>query len=181
MPQEPPRAWCHSTRAVDLSVIASPELSFKWRGQFPAGYTFLVESIGTTTQTLFSRSNVSPPATLTETIPLAAFNPGEDFMLRFRVSGPANAATLLLDDIRITSPAPTESAPPSLLLRDTALGKFQLIGTAAIHRTYTLEFSTDLVNWTPLHHTTAIEDGTNLFPASASGTVGFFRSTAELP
>ncbi len=175
------KAGASLTRAVDLAAAVAPSLSFQWRGQLPAGYTFLVESLGASTQTLFSRTNLNQATALAESIPLAAFQPGANFTLRFSVTGPANAATLLLDDIRITTVAPAVPAAPSLILRATAPSEFQLIGSAAIHRTYTLEFSTDLVTWAPLHHTTAIEDGTNLFPAAVSGTAAFYRNTTVLP
>jgi hypothetical protein len=166
------------TRSADLTGIPTPSLVFKWRGQVPAGYTFVVENIGPSTQTLLTRTGLNVSTAVTETVPLSALNPGAGFAIRFRVTGPANAANLLLDDIRITTPVTATPAAPTLALRPTSATGFQLIGSAAIHQTYTVEFSGNLAAWTPLYHTTAIEDGTYTIPETVGGASGFFRTTA---
>ena len=120
------------TRSVDLAGVEAPSLVFEWRGQVPAGYTFVVEHIGGTTQTLLTRTGLNVSNAVTETVPLSALNPAAGFVIRFRVTGPATAANLLLDDIRITTPVTGPPAAPVLALRPTGPTEFQLIGTTAI-------------------------------------------------
>jgi len=162
-------------KVVVVEGVATPSLVFTWRGQVPAGYTFVVEHIGSPTQTLLTRTGLNVSNAVTETVPLSAWNPAAGFVIRFRVTGPANAARLLLDDIRITTPVTAPPAVPTLALRRTAMTDCQLIGSAAIHQTYTVEFSADLAAWTPLYHTTGIEDGTYTISERGSGGRGFFR------
>ena len=168
------------TRNVDLSSATNATLSFKWRGLLPAGYTFLVEAMGTSTQTIFSAS-ATASATLTQTNLLTPFAPGANFGLRFRVTGPGPGGSILLDDIRLITPGGTSQLPPTLTTRATSPSQLQIIGNTAIHRTYTIEFSSDLQTWTPVDHTTAIEDSTFLYPATTTGPAGFHRASTVFP
>jgi len=169
------------TRDVNFSVGADATLSFKWRGLIPAGYSFLVESLGTNTQTIFSQSNVTVSSALTQTNLLTPFVPGTNFSLRFRVTGPGTAASILLDDIRITIPGGASPVPPVLTTRFISPSQLHVVGNTTIHRTYSIEYSPDLQNWTPVDHTTAIEDSTFLYPATATGSAGFHRASTVFP
>lgn len=169
------------TRDVNLSSATNATLSFKWRGQVPAGYTFMVESLGTNSQTIFSQSGSNTSVTLTQTNLLTPFLQGPNFTLRFRVTGPAVAANILLDDIRITTPGGASPVPPTVIQRVVGTGGLQIIGNTVTHRTYTIEFSSDMETWSPQDHTTAIKDSTFTYLTTRGGPAGFHRAATVFP
>ncbi|HMP72510.1 MAG TPA: Ig-like domain-containing protein [Kiritimatiellia bacterium] len=131
-------------------------LTFWWRGNLPANYTFLVEVvIQPSTNLLFSATQSTNQPTQIS-IPLDAYLPATNLILRYRVPGPANDGQVLIDDIQLWS-QDEPSAEWAVDVPHPDPNRWTVRWPVTIGTTYELIATTNTQDWIPLYTTTAEE------------------------